>query len=137
VPADQRSQVDEYEEFPHRSSQEEKPEIEGQGVAREEADQQAEAVPAPKESLLKKEKKNIAVQKLKETGARLREEYEDLMEERDQLDKAATMRLTPSARRKLVEKIKDFNARIKDYEERREAYNKEVEVHNASTKNGG
>ncbi|MBW2318606.1 MAG: hypothetical protein JRF24_08000, partial [Deltaproteobacteria bacterium] len=40
------------------------------------------------------------------------------------------VRLTPAVRKKLAEKIADFNLRIKDYEGKRQAYNKAVEAHN-------
>ncbi len=135
VPADQRSLVDEYEELPYPSSQEKRTEVGAEEeVAREKSDQPAETAHPPKEPLVERMKSNAAAQKLKETGARLREEYEALMKEREQLDKISTIRMTPAARKELVEKITGFNARIRDYDKRKEAYNKEAQAHNASIK---
>ena len=135
VPADQRSQVDEYEDPPYPSSQEKRTEVEAdEKLDREKSDQPAQAGHPPKEPLIERMKSNAAAQKLKETGARLREEYEALMKEREQLDKISTIRMTPAARKELVEKITGFNARIRDYDKRKEAYNKEAQAHNASIK---
>ncbi|MBN1842559.1 MAG: DUF4124 domain-containing protein [Deltaproteobacteria bacterium] len=135
VPADQRSKVDEYENPPYPSSQEKKTEVEAdEKLDREKSDQPAQAGRPPKEPLIERMKSNAAAQKLKETGARLREEYEALMKEREQLDKISTIRMTPAARKELVEKITHFNARIRDYDKRKEAYNKETQAHNASIK---
>ena len=61
----------------------------------------------------------------------LEQEYQALMEEREQLDEAAKRPVTPAMRRNLVEKVRDFNSRIKDYEKRRTAFNGEVEADNA------
>ena len=71
-------------------------------------------------------------QKLREAGARLREEYQALMREKKELDKLATSQLTGAERKELIKKVKDYNLRSEDYENRRAVFNKEVEAYNVS-----
>lgn len=131
VPVDQRSKVDEYDHASHQLRPEEKTEIRREEGYHEETVKQLQEPPLRKEPLAEEGEENTVDQRLKETGAKLQEEYQALMEEREKLEKAATTRLSPSVRKALVKKITDFNTRIKDYENRREVYNKEVEAYNA------
>jgi hypothetical protein len=121
IPPDQLPKIDQYEE--------------------------AEREPASEEKVLPQEKKTSSTTSspetegregtrsdLRERGAALEAEYEALMEERGQLDKASQEAKTPEERRELAEKIEAFNERMADYRKRRESFNKEVEAYNASLK---
>ncbi len=121
VPLDQRPGVQEYEDAPLRTTREKPKKEKGDG----EKTSGTEATEAGAEV------ENAVERRLEEEGERLREEYEALMEEKGKLDQAASKRLGSIARKRLVGKIKDFNARIADYEKRREAHNKAVEAYNA------
>jgi hypothetical protein len=73
-------------------------------------------------------------QKLREAGARLKEEYQALMKEKGELEKIAGRRLTETERKELIKKVRDYNSRTEDYEKRRQAFDKEVEAYNAEIK---
>lgn len=132
VPPEQRTRVEEYEEaVPNQPSLQEKKD-EGKGTGPEPTEGTAKAGPEAG-SAVDEGKTEGMREDLKEEGLRLQEEYDALMEEREQLDKAASTRLTPAAQRGLIDKIKDFNARIQDYEKRREVHNKTVEAYQTDT----
>ena len=131
VPVDQRSKVDEYDYASHPLRPEEKTEIRREEGYHQETVKQLQEPPLRKEPLAQEGEENAVDQRLKATGAKLQEEYQALMEVREQLEKAAATRLSPSARKALVKKITDFNTGIKDYENRRQVYNKEVKAYNA------
>jgi hypothetical protein len=151
VPPEQRTRVEEYKEaVPDRPSLKEeeakgKGQDEGKGTEPEAAEGTAKtdtetgsaegtAKAGPEAGSAVDEGKTEGMREdLKEEGLRLQEEYDALMEEREKLDKAASVRLTPAAQRELIDKIKDFNARIQDYEKRREAHNKAVEAYQTDT----
>jgi hypothetical protein len=131
VPQEQRTQVEEYQEAaPKRPSLEQIDE--GKGAEPEAAEDTATAG-TETGSAVDEGKTEAMRQEIKEEGLQLQVEYDGLMEERENLDKAASTRLTPAAQRGLIEKIKDFNARIQDYEKRREAHNKAVEAYQTDT----
>ena len=123
IPADQRSQVQEYEDAP------EKPRA---GVS---GDSETTKAAAEKEPLSDEDNGSAAAEQLRETGRQLGEEYEALMKEKEELEKQEFKRLTSRAGRNLVERINDLNARIADYDQRLEAHNKAVEAHNARIEN--
>lgn len=116
VPDDQRERLEAYQE-----------------VSRPETDPPPEAAEGAEnaESLAVQGTGEEEAVALEQRGAALEEEYKALMAERETLDEAAQVRLTPAKKRELVEKISDFNLRIKAYEKKRQAYNAEVEAYNA------
>ncbi len=126
VPADQRTKVDEYEELYIQSAPEKKSEIK----KKTEIKKQQEG--ASKEPLSKKDEEGTKEEKLNKVGVKLQAQYQVLMEEREQLDKATKGPLTRDERRELAEKIIDFNTRIKDHEKTRQAFDKEVKAYNTS-----
>lgn len=131
VPFEQRPKADEYEEPYDALTQEERLEEEEEETETSEGmvEESGEAAPQEEAQLKEVEEKTLE-QKLKETGAKLKEEYEALAKERGELDKMATVPLTQTTRKELIKKVKDFNLRSKDYEMRRKAFNKEVEAYN-------
>ncbi len=129
VPDGQRPQVKEYEEASHELAPKEKAE-EQQEPTSKKTKQGTDVVNDEKDGLTEIDNKDLKGEELEKKGEILQQVFEALMEERQELDKAAKVRLAPGARKKLVEKISDFNLRIKDYEEKRRAYNKVVEAHN-------
>ena len=76
---------------------------------------------ALEEPVAKEGEESTAGQNLRETGAKLQSEYQALMEERKQLDKAVAGSLTPAARRELDEKIKESIFRHYSEKKKREA----------------
>lgn len=126
VPVDQRTKVDEYEEFFIQPAPEKKSEIKKKTEIKKQEDG------ASKEPLSKEGEGGTKEEKLNKAGAKLQAQYQVLMEEREQLDKATKSPLTRDERRELAEKIREFNARIKDHEKARQAFDKEVEAYNAS-----
>ena len=135
VPVGQRPKADEYEEpydqsAPEEGTERKKPQTEGpKGVVKESEELRLQTeVPA------KEGEEKTWEQKLRETGAKLTKEYQDLNKEREKLDKIATRQLTRPEREELMKRIRDYNARTEDYEKRRAAFNKEVEDYNASIK---
>ena len=135
VPLEQRPKADEYEEPYDELTQEER--VEGK---REETEtskgvvEETEEEPPQEDAQLKEVEEKTLEQKLKETGAKLQEEYEALAKEREELEKMATRPLTQTRRKELIEKVRDYNLRSEDYEKRRQAFNKEVEGYNARIK---
>ena len=135
VPVDQRPKAYEYDESydqfaPEEGIEREKPETESPDGALKEA----EDVRLQREALAKEGEEKTLEQKLRETGARLKEEYQALMKEKEELDKSTTRRLTETERKELIKKVRDYNSQTEDYEKRREAFNKEVEAYNAGIK---
>jgi len=135
VPVEQRPKADEYEEVydqfaPEEGIETKKPET----VSPKGALKEAEEVRLQREASGKEAEEKTLEQKLKETGAKLQEEYEALAKEREELDKMATGPLTQTTRKELIKKVKDYNLRSEDYEMRRKAFNKEVEAYNAEIK---
>ncbi|HID30336.1 MAG TPA: DUF4124 domain-containing protein [Desulfobacterales bacterium] len=135
VPFEQRPKADEYEEPYDELTQEERVEEKEEETETSEGilEETGEARPQEEAQLEEVEEKTLE-QKLKETGAKLQEEYEALAKERGELDKMATPPLTQTSRKELIKKVKDYNLRSKDYEMRRKAFNKEVEAYNAGIK---
>ncbi len=129
VPDGQRPQVKEYEEASHEMTPKEKAEEQQEPISKK-TKQEPEDVTNEKDGLTEKDAKDLEGVELEKRGEKLQQEYEALMEERQGLDKAAKVRLTPTAREKLAKKIADFNLRIKNYEEKRQAYNKTVAAYN-------
>ena len=134
VPFEQRPKADEYEEPYEELTQEGSVEEEEETETSEDILEETTEARPQQEAQLKEVKEKTVEQKLKETGAKLQEEYEALSKERGELDKMATVPLTETTRKELVKKVKDFNLRSKDYEMRRKAFNKEVEAYNARIK---
>jgi hypothetical protein len=139
IPADQRPHVSEYEDVSHRSSLKEETETTTQEEeSREAAVREAEVLSPPQRaSAVGEDETKTAEQRLKEIRSALEQEYQALMEVREQLDEAAKRPLTPTSREKLVQKIRDFNARSKDYNKRREAFDQDVEAYNAGIEDKG
>jgi hypothetical protein len=138
IPADQRSHVSEYDDAALGSSLQQKTET----TTQEEGDREAtlrapEEMPPQAAPGVGDDETKAVDQRLKETGVALEQEYQALMEEREQLDEAAKRPVTPAMRRNLVEKVRDLNSRINDYEKRRTAFNGEVEAYNASIEKEG
>jgi hypothetical protein len=135
VPVDQRPKAYEYDESydqfaPEEEIEREKPETESPDGALKEA----EEVRLQREALAKEGEEKTLEQKLREAGARLRQEYQALMKEKEELDKIATRRLTETERKELIKKVRDYNLQTEDYEKRRQAFDKEVEAYNTSIK---
>jgi hypothetical protein len=133
VPVEQRPEAEEYDEpydqfAPEEEIEREKPGTESTDVTPKET----EGVRLQREAGAKEGEEKTQEQKLRETGARLKEEYQALMKEKEEIDKLTTKRLTESERKELIKRVKDYNLRTEDYEKRREAFNKEVEAYNAS-----
>lgn len=93
---------------------------------------EAEEMRIQKAVSAKEGEENSLGQTLKETRAKLEEEYQALMKEKEELEKIATTLLTPAAYTEYNEKVMAHNARVKDYEKRQQAFNKEVERYDAS-----
>jgi hypothetical protein len=132
VPADQRGQVREYEETPSRPREPKAIETdeEQEGVGKEVG--QEDDAPDDEGKALDEEIQHEAVgEQLDRAGDRLRAEHEALMKEKAQLEEAASKRLAPVARKRLLKKIEAFNKRMQDFETRRKAHNKAVQAHNA------
>ena len=135
VPLEQRPKADEYEESYDELTQEEGVEEEGEEAETSEGVvEETEEEPPQEEAQVKEVEEKTLEQKLKETGAKLQEEYEALAKEREELEKMATRPLTQTRRKELIEKVRDYNLRSEDYEKRRQAFNKEVEGYNARIK---
>ena len=135
VPVDQRPKAyeydDSYDQFaPEEGIEREKPETESPDGALKEA----EDLRLQREALAKEGEEKTLEQKLRETGARLKEEYQALIKEKEELDKLTTRRLTETERKELIKKVRDYNSRTEDYEKRRQAFDKEVEAYNTSIK---
>jgi len=133
VPVEQRAKAEEYDDSydqlpPEEGIEREKQETESPDVALKET----EDVRLQREAPAKEGEEKTLEQKLREAGARLKEEYQGIMKEREDLDKLATRQLTETGRKELIKKVRDFNSRTEDYEKRRGAFNKEVEAYNAS-----
>ena len=135
VPLEQRPKADEYEEPYDEFTQEERVEEKEEETETSEGVLEETGETRPQEEAQLEEAEEMTLeQKLKETGAKLQEEYEALAKERGELDKMATGPLTQTTRKELVKKVKDYNLRSEDYEMRRKAFNKEVEAYNARIK---
>ena len=133
VPVEQRPKADEYDEpydqfAPEEGIEREKPEAESPDGAPKET----EDVRLQREAPAKEGEEKTPEQKLREAGARLKEEYQALIKEKQEMDKLTTRRLTEAERKELIKRVRDFNSRTEDYEKRRSAFNKEVEDYNAS-----
>ena len=130
IPDDQRKQIEAYQESapPPKlptAADEQVTEVDSRGDTSGETEVTAEPVTQVGVSA-------DEAHALEQRGQVLQREYEVLMEERKALDEAAKVRLTPMEKRKLIEKISDFNSRIKAYEKKRQAYNEAVEAYNAA-----
>jgi hypothetical protein len=147
VPVEQRPKADEYEVPYDQSASEEgtereKPltedtkedieETEGVSLQTEAPAKEDKELRLQTEAPAKEGEEKTTEQKLTEVGARLTEEYQALVKEREKLDKISTMKLMPADHRELVKRIRDYNSRTEDYERRRAAFNQEVEAYNAS-----
>ena len=135
VPVEQRPKADEYEEVydqfaPEEGIERKKPETESPKGALKEA----EEVRLQREASGKEAEEKTLEQKLREAGAKLKEEYQALMKEKGELEKRAARRLTETERKELIKKVRDYNSRTEDYEKRRQAFDKEVEAYNAEIK---
>jgi hypothetical protein len=126
VPAEQRTKVDEYEELYIQPA----PEKKSEKKKKTEIIKQQEGT--SKEPLSKKDEEGTKEERLNKAGAKLQAQYQVLMKEREQLDKATKSPLTRDERREFAEKIREFNARIKEHEKARQAFDNEVEAYNAS-----
>lgn len=138
VPAGQRNQVEEYEEVVHH------PVRQAPSTTDEEAEDVDEGTSQENDRADKEEKGSaegvgdeVGAGDLDESGERLRVEYEGLMNERAELDQAASRPLPPMEQERLVQTIEDFNERMRDFEIRREAHNNAVEAHNARVEQQG
>ena len=133
VPVEQWPKAEEYDETydqfaPEEEIEREKPETESTDVTPKET----EDVRLQREAGAKEGEEKTQEQKLRESGARLKEEYQALMKEKEEMDKLTTRRLTESERKELIKRVRDYNSRAEDYKKRRDAFNKEVEAYNAS-----
>jgi len=124
VPAKERPKANQYDT------------LQGPSSPPEQSETQKPTEGASKEPVARQGGESAAQPSLRERGAALDAEYELLMKEREQLNKAANEPPTPAARVELSEKIKDFNQRMEDYEKRRVSFNKEVEAYNATLRKG-
>ena len=135
IPVEQRPKAYEYDESYDQFASPEgierkKPETESPDGAPKET----EDLRLQREALTKEGEEKTLEQKLREAGARLREEYQGLIKEKEELDKLTTRRLTETDRKELIKRVRDYNSRTEDYEKRREAFDKEVEAYNAGIK---
>ena len=126
IPIDQRPKAHEYEEYQPPLT----PQTEAGADTKQVVPAEGEEIGVQTETQAESGEEKSLEQRLRKTGARLQEEYEVLVEERRQLEETSKQRATSAARRELVDKIKDFNAKIKAYEETRLAFDKEVEAYN-------
>ena len=124
VPAKERPKADQYDT------------LQGPPSAQGQSDTEKQTEGTSKEPVARQGDDSTEQPSLRERGKALDAEYELLMKEREQLNKAANEPPTPAARVELSEKIKDFNQRMEDYEKRRIPFNKEVEAYNATLKKG-
>jgi hypothetical protein len=118
IPSDQLPEMDQYEEADRRPVTKKPIKVKEEGSKKSSPETEEEGSGAD----------------LRERGARLDAEYEALMEEREQLNKATQEPLTKEGRKELADKIDAFNERLHDFEKRRQSFNKEVEEYNASLK---
>lgn len=133
VPADQRKQVEQYEESHHR------PEGLGRsaddtvdaGSAENTANDVTKPAGEPGPSEQGEGAQGPTAKQLQEEAANLKAEYEALITERQELEQKSSKRIARAARIALDRQIADFNVRFKDYERRRDAHNKAVKTHNA------
>ncbi len=126
IPTDQRPKASEYEEF--------KPELipPPQGTAVDTGEvSPAEDTQKKVETQAENGEEKSREKRLTETVEKLKQEYQALAQEREQLAEESKGRMPSSDRKKLVDRIKNFNTKIKGYEERRQAFDKEVEEYNA------
>ncbi|MBW2075597.1 MAG: DUF4124 domain-containing protein [Deltaproteobacteria bacterium] len=102
VHVDQRPKVGEYGEPDYRLAPEE-----GAERKRQESESPEKVVKEAQEVLIQKDvsakqgEESTPGQKLEKTGAKLQEEYQNLMKEKEELEKAARRRMSKAARRKL------------------------------------
>ena len=132
VPADQRRTVDQFEDVYPELTLEEETEAklpEGDIEASQESDIK-ETLEAGEEDLEAWE------QRLNATGARLREEYDALMQKKEELRETSQKALTPPEREAVNEATRDLNRQIEDYEQRRQVFDKEAKAYNASIEKG-
>jgi len=125
VPAKERPKANQYDT------------LQGPSSAQEQSEAKKQTQGPSKEPVASQGDESTGQLSLRERGMELDAEYQLLMKERKQLDKAANEPLTAAAREELAEKIRDFNKRMEDYEKRRIVFNEEVEAYNASLKKGG
>lgn len=132
VPADQRPTADQFEDiYPEVTPEEE---TEAKVSERELEEPQESDV---KETLEAGEEDLEAwEQRLNATGAKLREEYDALMQKKEELRETTQKALTPPEREALNEATKDLNRQIEDYEQRRQAFDKEAKAYNVRIEKG-
>ena len=138
VPADQRNQVESYEEVVHPIKRQ-VPSLTGQETddVLEAAGQDNGKSGDGPSGLVDDVGYGDEQGPLGQSGARLRAEYEALMKERAELEEAASAVLPANEQKRLQEKIQDFNERIKDFDIRRQAHNEAVEAHNVRLETQG
>ncbi|MDY6837929.1 MAG: DUF4124 domain-containing protein [Thermodesulfobacteriota bacterium] len=124
VPAKERPKANEYDT------------LQGSSGPHKQAETENQPQGASKKPVARQGDDSTEQPSLRERGIELDAEYQLLMKEREQLDKAASEPSTPTAREELAERIRDFNKRMEDYEKRRIAFNEEVEAYNATLKKG-
>jgi DNA repair exonuclease SbcCD ATPase subunit len=89
------------------------------------------APPVEIDILLSEDKGGPRAQDLEETRVALLEEYKALVKGQEEISEAEKVRLGPTGRKKLNEKIREHNKLIDEYEERSQAFLKDVEVFNS------
>lgn len=89
------------------------------------------APPVEIDILLSEDKGGPRAQDLEETRVALLEEYKALVKGQEEISEAGKVRLGPTGRKKLNEKIREHNKLIDEYEERSQAFLKDVEVFNS------
>jgi hypothetical protein len=96
-------------------------------------DEAPKEVAAPPEIgiLLSEDKEGPRAQNLEETRIALLEQYKALVKGQEEISEAGKVRLGPTGRKELNEKISAHNERVEEYEKRSQAFLKEVEVFNA------
>jgi len=89
------------------------------------------APPVEIDILLSEDKGGPRAQDLEETRVALLEEYKALVKGQEEISEAGKVRLGPTGRKELNEKIREHNKLIDEYEERSQAFLKDVEVFNS------
>ncbi|MBW2109796.1 MAG: DUF4124 domain-containing protein [Deltaproteobacteria bacterium] len=133
VPADQRKQVEAYEETFQQlqTAQPDSSQTAAQEAANQEDAGTSRSEGRDEETGTGGKALGTTVQQLKDEATALKQEYKDLEKEQQALEARAKKRLPRDERIALDKRIADFNARLKDYRRRLDAHNKAVQAHNA------
>lgn len=83
----------------------------------------------------RREEEKAMREELRETEAKIQEEYEALREQKLEIERMSIEPLSRSDREIIAGKVREYNARVKAYQQRKEAFQKAIEYHNARIRN--